>query len=955
MTNQLQCEKKSLTARLKILLITSFGGLLLTTLATTAAQVTAPAHTTTVTVTPKKKSAAKKRAATRQRSKQAAPTSSITAPVAPARNKSKRAAKQQVNGTVSSQPARPRPLDDDTTTLFDLDNEQVVGTETPGAALPTVPVATSPGAALAATVAKEDFGSQQVIQQIILERRNPNKFLTDEAIYSLLPYSTGDYFDPPKTSTAITNLYNFGKPFSYFEQVKVMGEWLDARTMNLHIITYEKPELTAIILEGNHQVKYADLDKELKISEARALGDSDIKRVVAQMVALYRDKNFHNVQITAERRLDAAGVPTILVLQITENKPCYIKRVRFHGNHHIPAKVLRGVIFTREDWVLGALNKAGKYVPDNLDMDRHMLENYYQSNGYMKARVDGVAVVQDPKTGHFDVTFNIVEGDLYTIGQINVEENGLFSEAQLRDLILIKPGDLYSTKALRDTMEVLRTVYGRHGYIFADVSPAVVPDETRRTVDLTFASDLGNKVRLNRVNIIGNKKTSDAVIRRNLLVEEGEILTSTDMDLSKAAVGRLGYFDYRDGINWKINRIADDEVDLDLILKEVKTGKAGLELVVGGTPRRHALDKNPTGAPGSSAKAILTVRDTNLWGEGYLLDASLTASKQERGGNLAFTNPYTFDRPLMSRVEYFYRNREYFDELKGVQPFHETRQGVTGGFGFDWQSHYFGRTKFEYIGTFENFSYGKESGGENYRVRVDNLTEPWAPLLQSILDRQFHRGQMVTLENLISQDYRDRGLHPTSGHKWLFDIRTGYSTDQRTHFQFYKIEFDTVWYTPLIDSGRLVFALHSNAGIASNIGTGDVPYMELFHVGGPDSVRGYNFGQIGPTVGNNSIGSTKQFIVNAELLFPIMGDNILKGVFFYDGGAGWGVANAKQLEVINPGLTEVHHRRFDFRQSVGFGIRMTQPQPIRVDWGFKLDRRPGESASEVHFSTYREF
>ena len=214
---------------------------------------------------------------------------------------------------------------------------------------------------------------------------------------------------------------------------------------------------------------------------------------------------------------------------------------------------------------------------------------------------------------------------------------------------------------------------------------------------------------------------------------------------------------------------------------------------------------------------------------------------------------------------------------------------------------------------------------------------------------------MVTFENIINQDYRNRGQHPSGGHKWLLDIRSGFSADKKSDYGFYKFDFDTVWYNQLIERDKLVLALHLNAGLAKNIGSHGVPYMELFHVGGPDSVRGFFFGEIGPMIGDNSIGSTKSFIINAELLFPLAGDMVLKGVLFYDGGSGWGVANQKQLEKLDPGLGLITHKNFDYRQSIGFGIRMTQPQPIRVDWGFKLDRRPGESAGEVHFSTYREF
>ncbi|HLB94192.1 MAG TPA: outer membrane protein assembly factor BamA [Candidatus Babeliales bacterium] len=821
-------------------------------------------------------------------------------------------------------------------------------TTAPAQVTPVMPVATS------SNINSTEFNKSKIIKNIILDRHTPNRFLTDEAILSLLPYYENEFFNPAKTSTAISKLYDFSAPFGYFDQIKIMGELLDDHSMNLHVVTYEKPILTEVVLEGNKQIKFEDLDKELKFAEIHALNQGDIKRISAKIVDLYREKDFHQVVVNAEIRKDQDGLDTILVLKITENSVCLVKKVRFKGNHQISAKQLRGVIFTREDWILGVMNKSGKFVPENLDMDRHLIEGYYRSHGYMKAHVDRVQVDQNPDTGHFKITFHVTEGDLYTINSVQVEGNEILPTEQLLEIIQIKPGDIYSIKAIRESMEDLRTMWGRHGYIFADISPAIVPDEERKTVDIAFNFDLGGKVRLNRVNIIGNKKTRDAVVRRNLLVEEGEVLTSIEMDLSKTAVARLGYFDFRDGVNWKINRIGDDEVDLDLVLKEVNTGKLGFQMDWGGTPRRHGTEKNPTGAPGSSVKINTYIRDLNLFGQGYFFDVNGTWSKQEWGFASSFMNPYTFDRPLMTRIEGFFKTREFYNELHSVDPFHERRAGVTGAAGFDWNSVYFGRTKLEYLCSLEKFSYGKTTTGVENRVIVDRRFAG-AALLQDVLDRQFQSATMVTFENIINQDYRNRGQHPSGGHKWLLDIRSGFSADKKSDYGFYKFDFDTVWYNQLIERDKLVLALHLNAGLAKNIGSHGVPYMELFHVGGPDSVRGFFFGEIGPMIGDNSIGSTKSFIINAELLFPLAGDMVLKGVLFYDGGSGWGVANQKQLEKLDPGLGLITHKNFDYRQSIGFGIRMTQPQPIRVDWGFKLDRRPGESAGEVHFSTYREF
>ena len=167
---------------------------------------------------------------------------------------------------------------------------------------------------------------------------------------------------------------------------------------------------------------------------------------------------------------------------------------------------------------------------------------------------------------------------------------------------------------------------------------------------------------------------------------------------------------------------------------------------------------------------------------------------------------------------------------------------------------------------------------------------------------------------------------------------------------YYTLDASADWYTPLIGEYDLVFHLHGYAGIANPIGKNTIPYERLYHIGGDTSVRGYTYGQIGPMFRGDSIGGTTGFFVNAELVFPINPSMTMKGVMFYDGGSGW------NNPYVPPSLESsvapfIHNNNLDYRHSIGVGIRLLQPMPIRVDWGFKIDPRRAESSYEVHFST----
>jgi outer membrane protein insertion porin family len=161
---------------------------------------------------------------------------------------------------------------------------------------------------------------------------------------------------------------------------------------------------------------------------------------------------------------------------------------------------------------------------------------------------------------------------------------------------------------------------------------------------------------------------------------------------------------------------------------------------------------------------------------------------------------------------------------------------------------------------------------------------------------------------------------------------------------FGKLYFDYVWYNPLINEYDLIFKLHLFFGLATPLSGRAIPFGELFHIGGDTTVRGFSYGEIGPQFLGDTIGGKKAFFLNAELIFPITQDMSMRGVLFYDGGAGW------DNPYVNPGnAIFVTSNNFDYRHAVGFGIRMLRPMPIRVDWGFKLDPRPGERESQVHF------
>ena len=430
-----------------------------------------------------------------------------------------------------------------------------------------------------------------------------------------------------------------------------------------------------------------------------------------------------------------------------------------------------------------------------------------------------------------------------------------------------------------------------------------------------------------------------------LFRSEGDLLTLMRMDVSKNKVLQLGYFDMRDGVNWKTHRLDDKWADLDLVLKEKKTGRGGLNLGYGGGAQSMS--------PSSSLRIGGEVYDTNVLGQGYLLKLAGEWSKEAWTVNTLAANPWLFDRPIMGKIDFHINKTDYDEELKNVNTFSEKRIGASAGIGFVLSPSRIRETSFEMEIAFDDISFTE-------RPKVSISTEDVAVnLLQSLLDQRFRSGGLLVLGTLMRQDFRNSVQHPTTGYQWSIISRAGFGVGA-SDIGYAKCELDASWYTPLIGEFDLVFGLHGHLGKVTGLGVQQIPYKEMFHIGGPLSVRGFLYGQIGPYIKTGvetnkmaSIGSTNAFFVNAELIFPITANMSMKGCFFYDGGAGWATPGYNNFTELQKAV--IVNNKFDFRHAIGFGIRMLEPQPIKIDWGFKLDRRPGEPHMEVNFSAYKEF
>jgi outer membrane protein insertion porin family len=701
---------------------------------------------------------------------------------------------------------------------------------------------------------------------------------------------------------------------------------INKKSIILHVTVEEKKLLEKIVFVGNKAISKKQILEKIKLDKLPTIDEDTLIRVTKSIKKIYKEKNYHMVTIKP-RLLINPETPDKATAHFTihEGSKSMITRVFFRGNKIIPSRKLMSVIFTRERWLLGFVSDAGKYDEQQLDMDKHRIEYFYRDNGYLLAKVleSNVAFSENKKQVH--VTFYLTEGPQFKVGKVRAYGDEFFTEKELLERADLEKGEPFSQKKIRVAMQRLKNLWGQKGYIYADVYPQIKPNEEDKTVDISFHVERGNKMYVNRINVTGNKYTRDKVIRREIIFEEGDLLTSQTLNDSKDNVEYLGFFE-RGGVNWKIHRITDELADLELNVKEAKTGHGNLGISYGST--RDSATR--------SLKVMLEVGKRNLFGMGNDVNFLLQADRHKfRRFQFNFFDPYIFDTNISGAFN-FYVNREDYEQWKTLNK--TPKEKIVGGninIGFMLPS------------IDKRLKVLLEAGVNSIDNNKLTATGIHRSVLQPVVDRVFESGTLSWLAANIIKDTRNHRIYPNKGYKLSLNSKWA-PTFFNNQFSLFKSELDLSWYTALIGKDSLVLALHTRGGIVRRLTSKkDIPYKELFHMGGQNTVRGFLWGSIGPAFGREPIGARNMVQFNAELIFPLMTDYSMKAHVFYDAGAGW---STQKHDITRKDL--IIRDKFNLRHSIGFGINLVYPQAVKIDWGYKLDRNreAKESPFEWHIS-----
>lgn len=798
---------------------------------------------------------------------------------------------------------------------------------------------------------------QRIVDEIEIRG---NKVVSQAAILHTIPIKVGDTFNVNYTSSTIKNLYKLG----YFHQIQIFAEPIEQNKVKLYVVVEEKPKLSNIIFIGNKSILDKDLKEQLHSDNLPTLTSAELKAMITKIKKAYHKKSYHDV--TVEAKLLPEENHTVSVeFTIKEGKRSYLNRISFTGNKHIPGKKLKRILFSQEDWLFSFMNRGGVYNAEMIEGDKYMIEDIYRNHGFINAKVVDVEVQQDPETHNHHLIFTIHEGDRYRIDKMEIEGNEKVSSERLRMVIPLYPGQYYSSENLRIALENLKILWGEYGYIFADIEPNVSTDEEKKTVSITFNTDVKDQIYLNRMTIHGNQKTRDKVIRRQILLEEGQMITNQKMEISKACVGLLGYFDPKNGVTWKTTRLNDTLADLDLMLTEVKTGSFSTNISWGGTPTRMQT-------PQTGINANISFGDKNFMGSGIAVSASADISQRYQAFQASISNPWLFDRPIRGSLAGYIKASEYNDQINFAEeaPF---EQVVGGAAGVGYVTKLLGSVVIDGRLQVENIRYTDKLQAAKRFNPGDRF------IADVILKKYFQDGNQISVIASFSQDKRNGVAFPTNGYQWNWFAQWSFPgwcltpldqatdccdvrTHPRTTFNYVKTELDASWYTPLIGEHDLILCVHGNLGIVHKLCNHDIPWKNLYHVGGPTTVRGYVYGQVGPTWKNDSLGASKAFFVNVEFIVPLTANLNTRAVVFYDGGAGWDTpykqAFSEAARLVGLSFEkEFTNNNFFYRHTVGVGVRLKSPSPLQIDFGIKLNPSKlfRKNLTELHFSMDHSF
>jgi outer membrane protein insertion porin family len=715
--------------------------------------------------------------------------------------------------------------------------------------------------------------------------------------------------DAQATDDAIKRLYATG----LFSNVKISraGD-------RILVVVAENPTIGRLAVEGNRKIKDEDLKKDLQSKPGGPLSRASIQEDVVRMLDVYKRHGYFDAQIvpkTIEPKNGSNNTTVDLVFEIKEGEKLAVRRVVFAGNKAFSETKLRGVIKTGVTNVASFLLNNDIYDADKIENDRDLLRQFYRDHGYADVRVSS-AGSYEATTKSVAVTFTIDEGQQYHFGKVGLESSLKAVDVDsLHPVLRTQASDIYDADAVDKTVEDLTMALAKNGEPFANVVPRAERKPGRRTIDLVYTIAGGKRLYIERIEIHGNIKTRDEVIRREFDFGEGDAYNRTLVDRGERHLKALGYF--------KTVKVtadqgsAPDRVVLNVTVEEQKTGSI---FVSGGY------------SASDGALVQLSVGDTNFLGTGDIAKATVTYGQYARGFDVSFTDPWFLNQHLSAGIDLF--GRQTF--ASPYQAFNTELYGGKVGLGTPITDN---------LSVSTNYSLYKQGLSLDPSIGTVSL-----PIQQAA---QMGSYWVSSIGNGVTYSTLDNQRNPTEG------VRAQVNNDFAGlggAAKFARTTQDVRYYHEL--GGDVVGMVRGQGGYVAPWGGQQLPLLDGFF-GGPQLVRGFapnGFGprDITPGTTMDNLGGNAYWTTSAELQAPVPfvpSDAGLKVAAFSDVGSLWATSasTATHLASLSPAQQIANSRAI--RSSVGAGLIWDSMfGPIRVDYAYPLTKQPYDVTQRLQFT-----
>ena len=709
-------------------------------------------------------------------------------------------------------------------------------------------------------------------------------------VFASLPFRIGDTYSDEKGAAALRALFATG----LYKDVRI-----DVDAGVVIVIVEERPVIANIDFVGLKEFDKDPLVKALKdfgISEGQPFDKALADRAEQELKRQYLTRSLYGAEVVTTVTPQERNRVNIS-FTVTEGSASKIREIRVSGNKAFSESTLKSLFDLNDSGWLNFYTKADRYSRAKLDADLETLRAYYLNRGYLEFNVESTQVAISPDKQNITITVNIKEGQPYTVTGVKLEGEYLGKEEDFRTLVLIRPGEPYRAEAVSQTTRAMVERFGTFGYAFAKVDARPDVDRANGTVAITIVAEPARRVYIRRINVAGNTRTRDEVVRREFRQFESSWYDGRKIKLSRDRADRLGFFSE---VNIDTNEVPGtaDQVDLTITVKEKATGNLQL------------------GAGFSSADKLSlsgSIKQENIFGTGNYLGLELNTSKYSRTAVISTVDPYFTVDGISRAIDVFYRTQRPVnsqgEDYELITPGASIRFGVPFS---EFDTVYFGM------------------GFERTEILGTNL-----PLTYRIYRAQFGATSNAFPMSIgWARDNRDSSLVPTAGRLTSLNLDWSFLGDTR----YVRLNTKVQQYIPL--SRQFTLGFNGELGWGRGFGGRPYPIFKNFYSGGLGTVRGFEQNSLGPVdVTGAFIGGNRRINLNSELYLPVPGtgnDRTLRLFTYADLGNVWG--ENEQLTASS------------LRASAGVGLTWVSPVgPLKLSYGTPLRKQPTDRIQRLQF------